>query len=50
MTGNNFSLENVQVSSQDSLIFGDGARGRIIRTSSLIIPDLSELKDILLVE
>ena len=50
MIGNKSTLTNLQVSIQDSLISGDGARGRIIGTDSLIIPGLSRLKDVLLVE
>ena len=50
MIGNNSMLKNLQVFNQESEIFDDGARGRIIGTSSLIIPDLSRLKNVLLVE
>ena len=50
MTGNKSILTNLQVSNQDSVIFGDDAKGRIIGIGSLIIPGLSGLKDVLLVE
>ena len=50
MTGYKSTLKNLQVSIQDSLISSEGARGRIIGTNSLIIPSLSKLKDVLLVE
>ena len=50
MTRNKSILINLQVSSLDSEIFGDGARGRIIWIGPLISPGLSGLKDVLLVE
>ena len=50
MTGNKSILTNLQVSNQDSVIFDDGAKGRIIGTSSSIIPTLYGLKDVFLVE
>ena len=37
MTGNKSILTNLQVFNQDSVIFGDGAKGRIIATWFLII-------------
>ena len=48
--GNKSILTNLQVSNQDSVIFNDDARGRIIGMCSLIIPSLSGLKDVLVVE
>ena len=50
MIGNEHILTNLQPSSQDSVIFGDDASGRVIGTGSLVIPGLSKLKNLLLVE
>ena len=50
MTGNEYKLFNLQPSSQDSVIFGDGARGRVIGIGSLVILGLSKLKKLMLIE
>ena len=50
MTRNEHILTNLQHSNKDIVIFGDGARGRVIGTGSLVIPRLSKLKNVLLVE
>ena len=50
MTGHKYILSNLHISSQNSVIFGEAAKGRIIGTCSLIIPGLYRLKDVLLVE
>ena len=50
MTRNEHILTDLQPSSHGSVIFGDGARGRVIGKGSLVIPRLSKLKNVLLVE
>ena len=50
MTENKNILTNLQSSHQDNVIFGDGARGRIIGTCTLFFPGLSRLKEVLLVK
>ena len=44
MTGNEHILNNLQPSSQDSVTFRDGVRGKVIGTGSLVIPRLSKLE------
>ena len=41
-------MNSLQPSSQDSVTFGDGVRGRVIGTRSLVILRLSKLKNVLL--
>ena len=43
-------LTNLQSSCQDSVIFEDGTKGRIIGTDTLIFPGLTRLKEVLLIE
>ena len=50
MIGNRNILTNLQSSCQDSVIFGDGARGRIIGTGTLAFLGLYRLKEVLLVK
>ena len=50
MMGNEHILNSLQPSSQDSVTFRDGVRGRVIGTGSLVIPRLSKLKNMLLIE
>ena len=50
MMGNKHILTDLQPSSQDSVIFGDGAKGRVVGTGSLIILEMSKRKNVLLFE
>ena len=51
MMGNNCFLIDLQPSSQDWVIFGDGGKkGRVIGIGSLIIPGFPKLNNVMLVE
>ena len=50
MTENKCILTDLQTSRQNSVIFGDDARGKFVGMGFLIIPSLSRLKDVMLVE
>ena len=50
ITGNNYFLTDLQPSSQDWVIFEDCGNGRVQGIGSLIIPGLSKLKNVFLVE
>ena len=50
MTGKNCFLADLQPSSQDWVIFGDGGKGRVMGIGSLIILGLSKLKNVMLIE
>ena len=50
MTENEHILTNLLPSNQDSVTFGDSVKGRVIGTGSLVIPRVSKLKNVLLVE
>ena len=50
MNKNKNILTNLQSTRQDNVIFEEGAKGRIIGTSTLIFYGLSKLKEVLLIE
>ena len=50
MMRNNCFLTDLQPSNQDWVIFGDSGKGRVLGIGSFIIPRLSKLKNVLLVE
>ena len=50
MMGSEHILTDLRPFCQGSVIFGDGARGRVIRMGSLVLLALSKLKNALLVE
>ena len=50
MTENKCILIDLQPSSLDNVIFEDGAKGKVVVMGSLIIPRLSKIKDVMLVE
>ena len=50
MTNNKRLLSNVLPLSLDSITFGDSAEGSVLRSGSLNVPSLAELRDVLLVD
>ena len=50
MMGDEYILTDLQPCSQDSVIFEDDARGRVIGMGSLLILRLSKLKNVLLID
>ena len=50
MTGNREFLINLQPCSLESVTFGDGVKGSVLRSGSLKVPSMPKLENVLLMD